>query len=62
MNAENFKRLEGLIVDFKDEMKAEFRHQLGIQAEHFQHKLDIVVEGHEVLRKEIKDTRPSVPM
>ena len=44
-------------ISFKEEIKAEFRHQLGIQSEHFQHKLDIVVEGHEVLRKEIRDTR-----
>jgi archaellum component FlaC len=57
MNGEDFKRLEQIIVSFKDEVKAEFRHQLGIQSENFQHKLDIVVEGHEVLRKEIRDTR-----
>ncbi len=44
-------------ISFKDEMKSEFRHQLGIQSEHFQHKLDIVVEGHDLLRKEIRDTR-----
>jgi hypothetical protein len=57
MNGEDFKRLEQIVVGFKDEMKAEFRHQIGIQSEHFQHKLDIVIEGHEVLRKEIRDTR-----
>jgi len=45
------------LLTFKDEVKAEFRHQIGIQSEHFQHKLDIVAEGHEVLRKEIRDTR-----
>jgi hypothetical protein len=57
MNGEDFKRLEQTIVNFKEEVKAEFRHQIGIQSEHFQHKLDIVIEGHEVLRKEIRDTR-----
>jgi hypothetical protein len=72
MNGEDFKRLEQIIVNsneevkaefrqvvvnFKEDVKAEFRHQIGIQSEHFQHKLDIVVEGHEVLRKEIRDTR-----
>jgi hypothetical protein len=72
MNGDDFKRLEQIIVnskedvktefrqivvDFKEEVKAEFRHQIGIQSEHFQHKLDIVIEGHEVLRKEIRDTR-----
>ena len=57
MNGEDFKRLEQIIVNFKEDVKAELRHQIGIQSEHFQHKLDIVVEGHEVLRKEIRDTR-----
>lgn len=57
MNGEDFKRLEQTIVNFKEEVKAEFRHQIGIQSKHFQHKLDIVIEGHEVLRKEIRDTR-----
>ena len=57
MNGEDFKRLEQIIVNFKEEVKAEFRHQIGIQSEHFQHKLDIVVEGQEILRKEIRDTR-----
>ena len=57
MNSEDFKRLEQVVFNFKEEVKSEFRHQIGIQSEHFQHKLDIVVEGHEVLRKEIRDTR-----
>jgi len=43
---------EKLIV-FKEEIKAEFRHQIGIQSEHFQHKLDIVVEGHQMLSEKI---------
>jgi len=49
MNEEEFKNIEKIIVDFKDEIKQEFRHQLGIQTEKFQHKLDIVVEGHQML-------------
>ena len=72
MNGEDFKRFEQIVINFKEEVKAEFRHQIGIQSEdvkaefrhqigiqseHVQHKLDIVVEGHEVLRKEIRDTR-----
>jgi len=57
MNGEDFERLEQIIGNFKEEVKAEFRHQIGIQSVHVQHKLDIVVEGHEVLRKEIRDTR-----
>lgn len=57
MNGEDFKRLEQIVGNFKEEVKAEFRHQIGIQSEHFQHKLDIVVEGHDALHKEIRDTR-----
>ena len=57
MNGEDFKRLEQIVVNFKEDVKAEFRHQFGIQTAHFQHKLDIVIEGNEVFRKEIRDTR-----
>jgi hypothetical protein len=57
MNGEDFKRLEQIVFNFTEEVKTEFRHQIGIQSENFQHKLDIDVEGHEVLRKEIRDTR-----
>jgi vacuolar-type H+-ATPase subunit I/STV1 len=57
MNGEDFNRLEHIVFNFKEEVKAEFRHQIGIQSENIQHKLDIVVEGHDVLRKEIRDTR-----
>ncbi len=51
------EEIKGDLCKFKEDIKAEFRHQLGIQSEHFQHKLDIVVEGHEVFRKEIRDVR-----
>ena len=57
LSGEDFKRLEQIVGNFKEEVKAEFRHQIGIQSEHFQHKLEIVAEGHEALRKEIRDTR-----
>jgi len=57
MNGDDFKRLEQIVFNFKEDVKTEFRHQIGIQSEQFQHKLDIVVEGHEILRKEIRDTR-----
>ncbi len=49
MNGEDFKRLEQIVFNFKEEVKAEFRHQIGIQTENFQHKLDLVVEGHQML-------------
>jgi len=43
---------EKLIV-FKEEIKEEFRHQIGIQSENFQHKLDIVVQGHQMLAEKL---------
>ena len=46
-------QLRTMISTFKDEIKEEFRHQLGIQAEHFQHKLDLVVEGHLMLSEKL---------
>ena len=51
-NAET-DRLADMISTFKDEIKEEFRHQLGIQSEAFQHKLDLVVEGHQILADKI---------
>ena len=53
MNSEDFKRLEQIVCNFKEEVKAEFRHQIGIQSEHFQHKLDLVAEGHQMLSENI---------
>lgn len=38
---------------FKVEIKEDFRHQMGIQCEYFQHKLDLVVEGHQLLYDKI---------
>ncbi|MDD5167740.1 MAG: hypothetical protein PHN75_02905 [Syntrophales bacterium] len=49
----DINRIEKMISEFKDEIKVEFRHQLGIQSEHFQHKLDVVVEGHQMLAEKI---------
>ena len=46
-------KIERMMVDFKDEIKAEFRHQLGIQSEAFQSKLDLVVEGHQMLSEKL---------
>jgi hypothetical protein len=42
MNDHNLKKI--------DEM---FRHHVGILTENFQHKLDIVVEGHQMLAEKI---------
>ena len=50
---EDFKKIEKIICDFKDDIKQEFRHQIGIQSENFQRKLDIVVEGQQMLTEKI---------
>ena len=44
---------EEKLVLFKEEIKEEFRHQLGIQTENFHHKLDLVVEGHQMLSEKL---------
>jgi len=49
----NISKIENLITVFKDEIKKEFRHQLGVQSENFQHKLDLVVEGHQMLSEKM---------
>ena len=53
MDVTNLKKIERMMIDFKDEIKEEFRHQLGIQSEAFQHKLDLVVEGHQMLSEKL---------
>ncbi|KAF0221106.1 MAG: hypothetical protein FD174_604 [Geobacteraceae bacterium] len=42
MDADDFKKIEEM-----------FKHQVGIMSEDFQHKLDIVVEGHQMLSEKI---------
>ena len=46
-------RIVTIMSAFKDEIKDEFRHQLGVQTENFQHKLDLVVEGHQMLSEKL---------
>ncbi|MHB9096297.1 MAG: hypothetical protein ACYC5X_00570 [Syntrophales bacterium] len=53
MNEQDFKRFEQIAFNFKEEVKAEFRHQIGIQSEFYQQKLDILVEGHRMLAGKI---------
>jgi BMFP domain-containing protein YqiC len=49
----DFKRIEemmsGMMDRFRGEIGQDFRHQLGLQREDFQHKLDLVVEGQQTL-------------
>lgn len=61
MDAEDKKEIEamfkhhvGVLVEKVD---AAFKAHVGVLTEDFQHKLDLVVEGHEVLRKEIREVR-----
>lgn len=44
-------------MDEKEMQKIEamFKHQIGVLSESFQHKLDLIVEGHEVLHREIRE-------
>ena len=53
MDSADLNKIERLMLDFKDEIKGEFRHQIGILSENFQHKLDIVVEGHQMLAEKM---------
>lgn len=53
MDSAEVNRIERMMIDFKDEIKEEFRHQLGIQSEAFQCKLDLVVEGNQMLSEKI---------
>jgi uncharacterized membrane-anchored protein len=42
MESDDFKKIEEM-----------FKHHMGIMSEDFQHKLDIVVEGHQMLSEKI---------
>ena len=70
MEEKDFQRIEKVIGSFKDEIKEDFRLQAGILSEDFQHKLQLVAEGHQMLSEkmdraqgeigEIKDTVTAV--
>lgn len=49
MEEKDFQRIEKMVGSFKDEIKNDFRLQAGILSEDFQHKLQLVAEGHEML-------------
>ena len=64
MNAEDKREIEaifkhhiGVLVEKFDAANENLKGYLGVLTEDFQHKLDIVVEGHGVLRKEIREVR-----
>ena len=53
MDSADVNSIERIMINFKDEIKEEFRHQLGIQSEAVQCKLDLVVEGHQMLSEKL---------
>jgi hypothetical protein len=70
MEEKDFQRIEKVLGTFKEEIKNDFRLQAGILSEDFQHKLQLVAEGHQMLSEkmdrmqgeigEIKDTVTAV--
>ena len=53
MDSADVNKFERMMIDFKDEIKEEFRHQFAIQSEAIQHKLDILVKGHQMLSEKL---------
>lgn len=53
MEEKGFQRIEKAIENFKEEIKNDFRLQVGILSEDFQHKLKLVAEGHEMLAEKM---------
>jgi septal ring factor EnvC (AmiA/AmiB activator) len=54
---EDIKTLQAQLGSFKEEIKDEFRLQAGILSEDFQHKLQLVAEGHQMLAEKMDRTR-----
>jgi hypothetical protein len=52
-----FRRFFRELVGKIDAATEGFKTHVGILSEDFQHKLDIVVEGHEVLRQEMREVQ-----
>jgi hypothetical protein len=46
--------LDQRFTSFKGEIGEDFRHQLGLQREDFQHRLDLVVEGQQMLAEKLE--------
>ena len=53
MEEKDFQRIEEMIGNFKEEIKNDFRLQTGILSEDFQHKLQLVAEGHQMLAEKM---------
>ncbi|MEK6700141.1 MAG: hypothetical protein AABZ10_14005 [Nitrospirota bacterium] len=53
MEEKDFQRIEKVLGTFKEEIKNDFRLQAGILSEDFQHKLQLVAEGHQMLSEKM---------
>ena len=57
MDADDLKKIEVIFQRNAEAMSERFErtvsHQMGVLSEDFQHKLDIVVEGHQMLSEKI---------
>ena len=53
MEEKGFQRIEKAIESFKEEIKNDFRLQVGILSEDFQHKLQLIAEGHQMLAEKM---------
>jgi len=51
------EEIKKYLKELKNEFSREMRQQVGVLTEDFQHKLDLVVEGHQLLDKKVDDFR-----
>jgi hypothetical protein len=54
MDSSDVTKIERMMVDFKDEIKGEFQHQLTVQREDFQTQLAFVGEGFQMLSEKLE--------
>ena len=54
---EDIETVQAQLGSFKDEIKEDFRLQVGILSEDFQHKLQLVAEGHQMLSEKMDRMR-----
>jgi hypothetical protein len=60
MEEKDFQRIEKALGTFKEEIKNDFLQQTGILSEDFQHKLQPVAEGHQMLAEKMDRMRDEV--
>ncbi len=57
---EEVKTVREELGSFKEEIKEDFHLQVGILSEDFQHKLQLVAEGHQMLSEKMDRTRDEI--